>query len=111
MTLYITQGNYSPNALAGMIAKPDDREAAVRKLLEAAGNKMLQLYFTFGQYDFLIVSESQGDVTSVMASLSLAASSGNVSNLITVPALSNKDAMKAFAQAGKIKSSYRPPGQ
>jgi uncharacterized protein with GYD domain len=110
MTLYITQGNYSANALADMIAKPDDREAAVRKLIEAAGNTLLQFYFTLGQYDFLIVTESEGDPTSVMASLSLAASSGGVANLNTTTALTPKDAMKAFAQAGKIKGSYRAPG-
>ncbi len=110
MTLYITQGNFSQTAIAGMISKPDDREPAVRKLIEAAGGKLLHYYFTFGRYDFLLVSEG-GDHQKMMASLAVAAGGGGVSSLNTTVAMTSADAKSAFENAHKIQATYRPPGK
>lgn len=40
-----------------MMAKPEDREAAVSKLFEKAGGKLLAYYVTFGEYDWLLIGE------------------------------------------------------
>ena len=39
-----------------LVAAPEDREPAVKKLLESVGAKLINLYFTTGDSDFLLVS-------------------------------------------------------
>ena len=59
MAIYITQGRYTSDAVKGMVANPENREKAVADLMEKAGAKLLGLYFTFGEYDFLSIPEHQ----------------------------------------------------
>jgi len=92
----------------GMVAKPEKREKAVADLMEKAGAKLLALYFTFGEYDFLSISEAPSE--EVMASALIAgAASGGVTNLRT--SVASKDAAKAFKSAGPLSKSFRPPGR
>ena len=56
MPIYVTQGRYTTDALKGMTVNPENREKAVGDLITRAGGKLLALYFTFGEYDFLSIS-------------------------------------------------------
>jgi uncharacterized protein with GYD domain len=38
-----------------MIASPEDREAAIAKVVEKAGGKLLSYYLTFGDDDWLVI--------------------------------------------------------
>lgn len=110
MPIYITQGRYTSDAVKGMVANPENREKAVTELMEKAGGKLLALYFTFGEYDFLSISEAPSE--EVMASALIAgAASGGISHFRTSVALSAKDAMKAFKSAGALSKSFKPPGR
>src|ERR1700732_90897 len=101
MAIYITQGRYTPDAVRGMVAKPEDREKAVADLMEKAGGKLLALYFTFGEYDVLAITEAPSE--EVMASALIAvAASGGLSPLRTSVAMTAKDAMMAFKSAGAL---------
>jgi len=110
MTTYIVQGRYSNEAIKGMMAKPEDRTAAVSKLFEASGGKLISYYITFGEYDFLIVSEAPNE-QAALAGLVVAAASGSVTHLKTTVAMSPGQAMKGFEAAKGVASSYRAPGQ
>jgi uncharacterized protein with GYD domain len=110
MAIYITQGRYTPDAVKGMVANPENREKAVADLMEKAGGKLLDLFFTFGEYDFLSISEAPSE--EVMASALIAgAASGGISHLRTSVAMTSKDAMKAFKSAGALSKSFKPPGR
>ena len=99
MAIYITQGRYTSDAVKGMVANPKNREKAVADLMEKAGAKLLGLYFTFGEYDFLSISEAPN--AEVMASALIAgAASGGVSDLRTSVAMTSKDIIEAFRLAG-----------
>jgi len=99
MAVYITQGRYTSDAVKGMVANPENREKAVADLMEKAGAKLLGLYFTFGEYDFLSISEAPN--AEVMASaLIVGAASGGVSDLRTSVAMTSKDIIEAFRLAG-----------
>jgi uncharacterized protein with GYD domain len=41
MPVFVSLGRYSESAIKGMLAKPEDRSAAVAKLIEQAGGKLL----------------------------------------------------------------------
>jgi len=99
MAIYITQGRYTTDGVKGMMANPENREKAVADLMEEAGAKHLALYFTFGEYDFLSISEAPN--AEVMASaLIVGAASGGVSDLRTSVAMTSKDIIEAFRLAG-----------
>ncbi len=74
MSLYITRGNYDTATLNAMIAKPEDRTETVAKLLTAVGGKLHAYYFTFGEYDFLLVAEAPSE-SDIMACLIASAAS------------------------------------
>jgi uncharacterized protein with GYD domain len=110
MTIYLTQGRFSREAISGMIETPEDRAVAVGKLAKASGAKLLSYYLTFGEYDFLVVMESDGPPTDAMASLLTAASTGGVSDLRTTVAVTSKEGMKAMTKAKSIRKGFRPAG-
>lgn len=110
MTTFIVQGRYSNDAIKAMMARPEDRTAAVSKLFEASGGKLISYYVTFGEYDFLIVSEAASE-QAALAGLVVAAASGSVTNLKTTVAISAATAVKAFESAKAAAASYKPPGQ
>lgn len=113
MTVYITQGRYTREAIVGMVDKPEDRAEAVSALTKAVGGKLLDYYVTFGEYDFLVVIEGgKGkSETDTMAALMAAAAAGGVTDLRTTVAVSSKDAMKAMRAAKKVMKGFRPAGQ
>jgi uncharacterized protein with GYD domain len=110
MTTFITQGRYTSDAMKSMAAKPEDREKAVADLMEKAGGKLRALYFTFGEYDFLSISEAPNE--EVMASALIAGlASGGISHLKTTVAMTPSQAMKAFKHAGELSKSFKPVGR
>jgi len=67
----VTRGRFTHDYLKGLIAAPEDREAAVRKVIEAAGGKVISFYVTTGETDFLLISEAEegeGIIAALMAS-------------------------------------------
>jgi uncharacterized protein with GYD domain len=110
MAIFITQGRYTSDAIKGMIANPENREKAVADLMKKAGGKLLALYFTFGEYDFLSISEAPSE--EVMASALIAgAAAGTVSHLRTSVAMTAGQAMKAFKSAQELSKSFKPAGR
>ena len=111
MTIYLTQGRFTREAMSGMIDTPEDRAVAVGKLAKASGAKLLSYYLTFGESDFLVIMEADGPVTDTMAALLAAGSAGGVSDLRTTVAVTSKEGMKAMAKAKAIRKGFRPAGQ
>jgi len=62
---------------------------------------------TFGEYDFLIVSEGlyEGAAVSVIV-----AAAGGVMDLKTTLTMTSGDMKNAFAKAGAVAGSFRPAG-
>ena len=53
----LVQRRRDEQAARGGLAKPEDRHAVISRLCEQAGGKLVSLYFTLGQYDFMVVTE------------------------------------------------------
>src|SRR5262249_57081697 len=105
MPIFITRGNYTRDAISGMIAKPEDRTEAVSKLLAAVGGKLHGLYMTFGEYDFLLIGEAPNE-QDVLAALIAAAGTGGVANLNTTPAGKAPPLKKALTTARSVSVQY-----
>lgn len=109
MPLFITQGRFTPDAVRGMLARPEDRSEMIAQLFAKSGGKLLAYYMTFGEYDFLVVSEGpfEGAATSAI----IAAASGGVTDLKTTLAMTSADMKAAFEKAGPIAASFRAAGK
>ena len=104
----MSQFAYTPDAWATPTRNPEDRAQAVSRLAEQLGARMVNLYYSFGDYDGVIILEAPDDVTA--ASVVLAAvTPGHVKAIKTVPLMTADQAVEAMRKAGSV--SYRAPGQ
>ena len=58
MVRLVSRGCFTHNYAKGLVSAPEDREPAVRRLIEGAGGKLVNAYFTTGDTDFMIISEA-----------------------------------------------------
>ena len=110
MIRLVTRGRFTRDYASRLVAAPEDREPAVRKLIEGAGGKLLNFYFTTGDSDFLAIAEAN-DAESVIGSLLAAAAVGMISDVTTVRAWTGGEFKAVAEKASKVASLYRPPGK
>ena len=58
MATYMTQFSYTAEAWAALAKSPEDRGAAVAALLEKLGGRLIDIYYTMGDYDGFIIFEA-----------------------------------------------------
>ncbi len=109
MPTYIIQGRYSHEAMKGMVAKPEDRAAAVAKLLENAGGRLVAYYMTFGPADFHVTVEMP-DEKAMLSVLGAAAAGPGVVDLNTCLAIPADQAMAALSKSKGLMASFRSAG-
>lgn len=111
MALFMLMGKYSPEALRGIVEGGSDREAAVRKAVEAAGGKLIGFYGMFGQdYHFATIMEAPGNAEYI-GGIAPAILSGTLAAWKTIPLYTAQDMMKASKVAKKVAAAYKPPGK
>lgn len=109
MPVFITQGRYTADAMRGMMANPEENRAdSLAALFQASGGKLLAYYMTFGEYDFLVISE--GPSEGVPPSTIVTAASGTVTDLKTTLAIPASEMKGAFAKAGSLVAGFRAAG-
>jgi uncharacterized protein with GYD domain len=109
MAIFITQGRFTRDYIKGGLATPEDRHAAIARLCEQAGGKLLNLYFTLGQYDFIVIADMpDAQAASVIAFV--ATGGGGIENSVTTQAFTSAEARTVFERAGQIAGSYKPMG-
>jgi uncharacterized protein with GYD domain len=109
MPVFVSLGRYSESAIKGMLAKPEDRTAAVTKVVEGAGGKLLGFYLLFGQYDWMVVYEvpsSKEAAAMMLAPVGAGATTGTM----TMLAMTGAEAKEAFAAGQALGATYRAPG-
>jgi uncharacterized protein with GYD domain len=109
MPIYISRGKFSPDAVKGMLAKPENREEAVANLFKSCGGKLIGWYLTFGRHDWLVIGEFPDEKVAASAVLA-AAAGGSLSDIETTVAMTAKDAAATFEAAGKAARGFRSAG-
>lgn len=110
MPLYIYRGRYNAEAVKGMMTVPDDREAAIAKVLQNAGGKLLAYYLTFGEDDFLFIADCPDNHSALSVAI-VGAAGGSISNLKTTVAVTPKEAMAVFKTAGDLAKAFKSAGR
>ena len=110
MIRLVTRGCFTRNFAKGLVEAPEDREPAVRRLIEGAGGKLVNAYFTTGDTDFMIISEAD-EAESIIAALLAAVASGTISDVKTARAWTGAEFKAIAEKASKAASHYQPPGK
>lgn len=108
MAYYLFTGNYSREAIQGLIDHPQDREAAARKLIEAAGGKLHSLFIALGPTDVYALIELPDDVDMVATSMVVGAA-GSITNGQAIKLLTMSDFSAAMQKAGSVAATYAAP--
>jgi len=108
MATYLYHFNYSLDSVKGMVAKPQNRREAAEKVLAAAGGRLLDMYFCFGDYDGIAISEFHSNVDAAAASLAIS-SSGAFSRVKTTVLITMDESVQAMEKAGEVAAGYLPP--
>jgi uncharacterized protein with GYD domain len=110
MIRLVTRGRFTHDYVKGLLDVPEDREAAVRKVVEAVGGKVISFYVTTGASDFLLISEAN-EAEDIIASLMAAAAAGTISDVSTGRAWTGAEFKAIMQRASKARKAYRPPGK
>ncbi len=108
MPLYLTQFAYTPEAWAALARTPEDRTATVAAECERYGCRLRELFYSFGEYDGLVLVEAPDEAT-VAAVLIGAVAAGHLRAMKTTPLLTPAQATEAMRRAGRM--GYNQPGQ
>ena len=109
MPLFITQGRFTHEYIRGGMAKPEDRYAVISWLIEQAGGKLVSLYITLGQHDFMLVSEMP-DAKAATILAFVATGGGGIEGSVTTQAFTTAEAKEMYEAAGKLAGRYKPMG-
>ncbi len=108
MALYMTQFSYTGEAWTALAKQPADRRAGLQTLLDRLGGRLVELYYSFGEYDGVVLFEAPDDVAAV-AGLVAALGPGHIKAIKTTKLVSVEDTMEALRRAGGL--AYAGPGR
>lgn len=105
MPRFLHQVSYTPEALASLIANPQDRFDAVREPIENLGGRVELGYFAFGEHDAILITEMPDNVSAAAIAMAFAAG-GAVRNSTTTALLTTAEALDAMKKAATC--GYKP---
>lgn len=99
MPTYMTQFSYTADAWAKLAKNPEDRGAAVKRLVESLGGQLRSIYYSMGDYDGLIIVDLPDGKTTATAILA-AAIAGHLKITKTTELFSMQEMMEIAGNAG-----------
>jgi uncharacterized protein with GYD domain len=108
MPHFLLQVAYSQNGWQAVVSNPQDRIEAVRPAIEKLGGKIETAWFSFGDYDVVLITEMPDAVSAAAIAMAFAAG-GACKSVQTTPLISVTEAMDAMKKAKE--SGYRPATQ
>jgi uncharacterized protein with GYD domain len=107
MPAYLVQASYTAEAMAALVASPQDRTKLIGAVVKKLGGKMNEFWFAFGDYDVVGVVEMPDNVSAAAFSLAVSAG-GSCRAFRTTPLLTIAEAVTAMKKAAG--SGYKPVG-
>jgi uncharacterized protein with GYD domain len=108
MAYYLYQATYTADALKALLKQPGNRSEVVRKAVEELGGKLEGAWFSFGEFDVVLIAQMPDNVTVAAFALAVAAA-GTVHGGKTTPLMTLDEGLAAMKKAGA--STYRAPGK
>ncbi len=102
MALSMIQFSYKSETVGTLIKNPEDRSVAVKQLIEKLGGKMLAFYYSYGDYDGLVIAEMPDNVSGLATTMA-AFAAGGTAGIKTTILISVEEAMAAMKKASGLK--------
>lgn len=106
MPFYMSQFSYTTESWQAMTRNPVDRREALRALGQSLGGRLIELYYSFGDYDGLVLYEAPDDAAA-MAIVATIVVSGTSKPVKTTKLLTVEEALPALRRAGEL--AYQRP--
>lgn len=107
MAYYMVQAAYTAEAIAAMVKKPEDRVAVITAVVEKLGGKLEGMWFCFGDYDVVGVSQMPDNVSAAAFTLAIS-QGGSLRAAKTTPLMTGGEFIKALKKVGG--AGYKKPG-
>ena len=102
---------YTPKALNGIMENPTvSRYEAAKKLIEAAGGKLISMYSTATNGPGVLVIFDVPDPSSAPAISGTVIAAGAIHNVNLTRLWTQDEIMQVRQTASKLRSAYKPPG-
>ncbi len=106
MAHYLVQVAFTAEAWAAMVKNPQNREEAVRPVVERLGGTIQSAYWAFGEYDIAAIFQMPDNVSA--AAISMAFSAGGAAKAVkSTPLMTMEEGVEAMRKAAE--AGYRPP--
>jgi uncharacterized protein with GYD domain len=109
MPTYMTMFDYTNAAWHEMVERPEDREAATRKVMDANGGKLIAYYWMFGEHDGFAIYEAPDTVVAATVLAGIRAT-GRIEKMATRSLLTGQEALRVLELAKFASTDYAPPG-
>lgn len=110
MAFYLARAKLSQQFMNALVERPEDRFVKTTKLLKSIGGRLHYYFFTFGQYDIVLIYELPDNIAAASLSMVLSAA-GTVTEVETTPLLTMEEAIDAMRAASDTVGVYQPPGR
>ena len=107
MALYLYQASYTTDSWKSQIESPQDVRARVRAAGEKLGGRVVDIWYSMGEYDLVAILEYPDNVAIAAGSMLILAG-GAVKAAKTTPLLPVEDGMAAMQKAGEAAGLYKP---
>jgi len=108
MALYLYQAAYTPESWAAQLKNPQNRVEAVGKAAcEAVGGKLVGGWYSFGEYDLVIIADVPDDESMSAIALAIAAG-GALKAGKTTKLMTGAQFVNAMKKADAVVKIYRP---
>jgi uncharacterized protein with GYD domain len=106
MPLYMTEFSYTPEAWARLAKHPQDRAAAFGELLQRAGGRLVDLYYSYGEHDGVVIFEVPDETVAYSVTVA-ALAPGHLRDVRTIRLFTMDETMEILRTAGAL--PYRAP--
>lgn len=110
MPMFLTLFTYSSESWDAMVRHPEDRAAAARAVMTAAGGELHAFYWMLGEDDGVAIYQAP-DVSTAAAVSAAIAATGRLDRLRTNALITPNEAHAALQLASLVADAYRPPGR
>ena len=106
MPVYMVQFSYTPEAWATLSKNVMNRRPAVSRLLKQAGGRLIELYYSYGEYDGVVLFDAPDDITAGAAVIA-AVSAGHLRAVKMTRLFTAEEGVEMMRKAGML--PFAPP--
>lgn len=110
MPYFLGRAKISKDMITTLVSRPEDRLVATTRFLQQIGGRLHNYFFSFAEYDIVLLFELPDNVSAASLAMTLTAA-GSVTEMETTPLLTMEEAVSAMKAAGQATGVYVPPGR